>query len=351
MVKRDSERDAAEKQILQLRKPISYDTIEYPIGVIIDKIDIEEPWNGEWFVPEYQREFIWPISMKRFFIESILLAVPIPYIFIAEMRDGRHEIVDGSQRIRTLYSFVNDGFELRELKKLTKANGFKFSDLPQSERRKFLNRSLKTIRLSEAADEQIRQDLFNRINRSERMRESEIRRGSFKGKYYSLIEELSNDQRFRSVCPFSKTSIARREPEEYVSRFLCYKHRYKDFKHDVREFIDSFIIEMNKSDNARMVIDEDRKDFKRMVDFAHKNLPYGFKRTRSAKSSARVRFEALSVGIILALEENPDLKPKNLEWLESDEFSEHTRSDGSNSGPKLRGRIEFVRDKLLGRKC
>jgi hypothetical protein len=63
-----------------------------------------------------------------------------------------------------------------------------------------------------------------------------------------------------------------------------------------------------------------------------------------------VRFEALSVGVYLALQKKPNLVPSEIDWLDSKEFKVYTRSDASNSRPKVKARIEFVRDKLLGKK-
>lgn len=339
--------EAAEEQIRELRKPLDFDTLEFPIEVIISKYDGEEPWAGEWFVPDYQRNFIWPETMQSMFIESVLLNVPIPHLFVAETSDGRLEIVDGSQRIRTLHSFCNDELELSQLTKLTKLNGFKFSDMTQAEQRKLKNRSLKAIKLSDKADEQIRKDIFNRINRSAELRDSEIRRGAFSGPYYDFVLECSKDALFRKVCPFTAKSTSRREPEEYVTRFLCYKDNYEKFRHDVRAFLDEIIIERNKDFKAKDFA-RDKTEFEKMLKFANAHLSYGFARFKGANTSARVRFEALSVGIILALRENPNAKPRDLSWLDSKEFADLTRSDGSNSGPRLRARIEFVKNNLLG---
>ena len=61
-----------------------------------------------------------------------------------------------------------------------------------------------------------------------------------------------------------------------------------------------------------------------------------------------MRFEAIAVGVNLALKENPGLGAVNMDWLESGAFKTHTTSDASNNKNKLVGRIEFVRDSLLG---
>lgn len=347
--KTESERISAEKQIVAHRKPIDYDTLEYPIEVIVSKYDDDEPITGDWFIPNYQREYIWIEKLRSRFIESVLLNIPIPFMFLAESEDGRLEIVDGSQRIRTLFMFINDRLRLSDLTVLTELNTFLFSDLTEAEQRKFKQRGLRIIKLSDKADSKIRQDIFNRVNtNSEKLREAEIRRGSFIGPFYEFIQHCSTNKKFLQLSPFSAPRTKRREPEEYLLRYFTYKERYQSFKHEVQTFLDKYVIQMNKSFSQKQRAAEE-KEFLAMLAFAEKYLPYGFKRFSSANTSARVRFEALSVGITLALRIQPKLVPKDVSlWLESEEFKLWTTSDASNSSRKLKGRIEFVRDMLLG---
>ena len=84
-----------------------------------------------------------------------------------------------------------------------------------------------------------------------------------------------------------------------------------------------------------------------MLDFVEKYFPYGFEKTKNAKSTPRVRFEAISVGVALALRKKPDLVPDSMEWLNSDQFKVHTTTHASNSPKRVSGRIEYVRDILL----
>ncbi|MDE5626339.1 MAG: DUF262 domain-containing protein, partial [Candidatus Amulumruptor sp.] len=89
--------------------------------------------------------------------------------------------------------------------------------------------------------------------------------------------------------------------------------------------------------------------FSKMLTFVETYFPQPyFAKTTSDASTPRVRFEALSVGVHLALEANPELRPNNFDWLQSIEFKELTTSDASNNPGRLRSRIEFVRDRLLG---
>ena len=77
------------------------------------------------------------------------------------------------------------------------------------------------------------------------------------------------------------------------------------------------------------------------------NFEFGFAKTKNATTTPRVRFEALSVGVALALKEKPNLQVSNVDWINSEEFQQHTTSDASNNQGKLVARVEYVRDRLL----
>jgi len=125
-----SQKDKAEIQIETEQVFVDYDTKEYPVETVVDKYlkDIDEDKN-ELFVPDYQRDFRWDEKRQSKFIESIIIGLPIPYIFVADVKDkdGRLEIVDGSQRIRTLAAFMRNELKLVNLKKLTELNGFQLT--------------------------------------------------------------------------------------------------------------------------------------------------------------------------------------------------------------------------------
>ena len=123
-----------DKQIEELQKITDYEIKEWPIGVLVEKFtNGRETDESEIFIPDYQREMVWTPRQQSRFIESILIKLPVPFIFAADVgqgdREGSLEIIDGSQRIRTLDNFLSNKLELVGLKRLTHANGMKFSDL------------------------------------------------------------------------------------------------------------------------------------------------------------------------------------------------------------------------------
>ena len=144
---------------------------------------------------------------------------------------------------------------------------------------------------------------------------------------------------------YSRKKALRYERFELILRFFAYTNNYLGFVHDVNKFLDQFLLDNMES------FDEDKykKEFTSMLDFVEKNFCNGFAKTRTAKTTPRVRFEAISVGVALAIREKPQLEVDNVDWIESVEFKEHTTTDASNNQGKLRARVEFVRDKLLMR--
>jgi len=325
-----------------------YMSKDYPFEVLYSKYGEEDDIDATLYVPAYQREFVWDVKKQSRFIESVLLGVPLTPFLVSEDEENRLEIIDGSQRIRTLIAFHENKLRLRGLEKLDKANSSKFKDLPRKAQNYYKNRDFKLI-ITDESEMQIKQDIFNRINTSsEKLSDSEIRKGSYAGSFYDMILELKPDEEelFRKVCPVSKKSEKRGEYEELILRFFAYTDRYKDFKHDVAIFLNDYLDDMNESNYNK---EEYLDSFKSMVNFVKKYFSLGFRKHVGNEAIPRVRFEAISVGVYLAIKEDSNLNNPNMDWLKSEGFKVHTTSDSSNNPGKLKGRIEFVRDGLLGR--
>lgn len=331
----------AENQLKVLQKQVEYDTKDFTLELLLSKFD-----RGDFFIPNYQRQFIWKTKNKTLFIESVLLGLPIPFMFFAGCEDGRLEIIDGAQRMQTLREFVSGNLRLAKLPKLELLDGFTFSDLSTATQRKFLNRTFRVVVLDEKTTPDIRQDLFNRINTSGvKASDSEVRRGSYPGKLTNFIETCCKNDLFITLCPISKNKSVRQERFELVLRFFAYLYNYQNFGHEVNSFLDSFLAQnLEIFDEAQY-----QADFENMLKFVKENFQFGFAKSQNATTTPRVRFEAISVGVALALKECPKLNIDNIDWIDSDEFKYHTTSDASNNEGKLVARVEYVRDKLLGK--
>jgi uncharacterized protein with ParB-like and HNH nuclease domain len=345
---------AAENQIIEQSRIIKYDTVNYAIDYLVEKFNPSKESSaddnhgkGLFVIPDYQRNSVWDDNDRSAFIESLLLGLPIPFLFFCERDNGIIEIVDGVQRVTTLNSFIADNFALKNLSKLTSLNGFKFSDFSEATQRKFRNRTLRIILLDGDTPVESRKDLFSRVNKSGRkINDAEFRRGTFPGRLTQFIERCSKDSLFVKLCPLNEKKVDRYARFELVLRFFAFTEEYKEFKHDVAPFLDSFL-ERNQN-----TFDENKymNEFERMCHFVEQYFEMGF--AKSKQSVPNVRFEAISIGVALALRENPQLVTTRDDvnvWLSSDKFKALTTSDSSNNTGRLKDRIEFVKNSLLGR--
>lgn len=347
----DRMRAAAEEQIQLHHRTVDYDTREYPVEVLVAKYTegLAEDQN-EIFVPDYQRDHTWEPKRQSRFIESVLIGLPIPYLFVADVADkeARLEIVDGSQRLRTLAAFLADKLELSDLEKLTELNGFVFSDLPKPRQRRFNRHTLRLIELTEKADEEIRRDLFERINTgSQELSDMEKRWGSMDGDFLRFVRTCAEMPLFAELAPLPAASVKRRERQEFVLRFFAYRDRYEKFERRVDHFLDEYIKDVASGFDATQSKDLESA-WTNMLTFVQENCSHGFAKKDGHTRTPRVRFEAISVGTSLALAKNPELSVSNMNWVtEDEEFRVLTTSGSSNSKPKIKKRIEYVRDRLL----
>ena len=349
--KTEEEITCSAKQISEKKQDIKFDTRDYPINYLVNQYEMQE-----FYIPlEYQRNFVWGNKDRCIFIESILMGLPIPFMFFSDTDDGRIEIVDGAQRTQTLVQFCQNDLELQGLEILTDSNGFFFKDLDPAIQRKFLNTNIRVVFLEEGTTEKVRQEIFKRINtRGLQAKPAEARRGSFEGKFKDFLEECVKEKKFNELAPRTRITEDRYEGFEMVSRFFAYSDNYENnfegYTGNVTKYIDNYVEKQNRLAEAdEDIISSRRNRFKNMLDYAEKILgKRGFRKTLTSKSTPRARFEALSIGIALALKENPDLPVRDISsWIDGEEFAICTRSDAANNKNKLVGRIDFVKNKLL----
>jgi len=345
----DDQQEAAEEQILELSKRIEFYLTEYSIELLAKKMK-----DGEFVIPDYQRDDTWEDTRKSRFIESLLMGLPIPFLFFWEVPEsGKLEIVDGSQRLRTIQQFVEGTLSLGPLRELDKLEGMRFTDLSESRQRKINNRSIRGIVLNEHADEQARFDLFDRINTGSKVANSaEVRRGAYTGPFLKLVVELANDELFKELALVPKMSVKKREREELVTRFLAYTDGLDGYRDRVFKFLDDYASTMNeKFQEDRSLADEYKKRFDDTMEFVQKVFPNGFRKGPTNKTTPRTRFESIALGSYFALQKKPSIAgetPSVSDWIDGEEFKEITSSGGSNVRSTIVNRVNYVCEKFTG---
>lgn len=349
-----------EEQLDQQQSAIAYDIREFTLEYYVDKyLKGIETDDNELYVPDYQREFIWDFKHQSRFIESLFLGLPVPFIFSAEIKEtGRLEIVDGSQRIRTLAAFMDNELRLCSLQKLTLMNDCYYRDLPNALQRSFKNISIRMIVLSSKATEEVRNEMFDRINTSSvPLLPMETRRGVYRGDFTEFLAELAKDTRFKKLCPVGKYLENRREEEELLLRLFAFREAFPSYSavetKGVATYLDNFLAQKNRTFDEREKTNMTRV-FYQLLDYMEKAYPrQGFTKKINAVGVSRPYFEAIAVGISLALDANPDLEPKRYPELIVDKKNRNdfcNMLDGkyrTHTAGKIRQRIEYVKDVCL----
>lgn len=154
--------------------------------------------------PHYQRRSRWSTVQKSLLIESFLLNIPIPPIFLYEKDFHSYEVVDGRQRLEAIQDFFSNSFRLKKLSYYSHLNGQRFSDLSTEDQRLLLRRSISaTILMAESQgfDEiDVRMLLFDRLNTGGvKLNAQELRNAIFAGSFNDLLDKLSRNPIFRTI--------------------------------------------------------------------------------------------------------------------------------------------------------
>lgn len=187
--------------------------------------DIRE-WNGNGTLllqPDYQRREVWGDAARVMLIDSILNDIPMPKIFVSKaIKDMRtyRSVIDGQQRITTILTFLNDGFQL-EGPYSGPYGGKKFSELPQEVRDDFLLYSIDFNEASGLPPEELR-EVYSRVNKYlVPLNRQELRKADFPGEFLKISEELANLDALDDMGLFNATARRRSLDVEYVSELLA----------------------------------------------------------------------------------------------------------------------------------
>lgn len=352
----DEAKARAEEALASVSRQVKFSIAEYPVSLYVSRFASDT--GDRYFVPEYQRNLAWNDEQKSQFLESLLVGLPIPFMFFYQTNEGRMEIVDGSQRMRAMRAFLKEGLRLHDLVLVPELNGFRFGDLAEDRRNKLEDVTIRTILLNTDTDAATRAEMFARINRAgTAANEAEIRRGSLPGPVTDLIKELAEAPSFAAATPLSTKAVDQREREELVTRFFAYVNtsstpegRFPGYRDRPKKFLYDYLKTANDAaKNDPELVNAMRREFESMLEFVKRTFPHGFQKSGANHAVPRVRFEAISVGSALALRENPGTKvlPDEIERRMRDAgFGRVVVSDGANVRAKLEARIDLVKNIL-----
>lgn len=173
--------------------------------------------------PEYQRNYVYDVKRASKVIESILLEIPLPAIFANEEQDGSMEIIDGVQRITSIIKFINGEYKLTGLDILSEYNNKTFKNFTEEQKRIFRQKSLRIIKFKKDCSENIKFEIFLRLNQgSVNLNNQELRNCMYRGYFNDKIKEIAKLPIITQMFKFDANKIDRYLIEEYILRGLVF---------------------------------------------------------------------------------------------------------------------------------
>ncbi|EKZ9002382.1 GmrSD restriction endonuclease domain-containing protein [Vibrio fluvialis] len=201
--------------------------------------------------PDFQRkDRVWPEPRKSKLIESILMGLPLPVFYFAERPNGDWVIVDGLQRITTIYDFMRGDFSLNGLEVLSELNGKSFSGLERAEQRKIREYPLTAHLIDMATDkDNIIVELFHRINTyGVKLSEQEIRSALNKGTSVKFLRYLASTPEFKSVTQGKIKPDRQKDMELCLSALSFMLNGYKSFDNQYNKYLSDAMESLNAHD-------------------------------------------------------------------------------------------------------
>lgn len=176
--------------------------------------------------PDYQRNFVWKPRQKSKLIESILLKIPLPTFYFDTRNEDQWLVIDGLQRLTTVFLFIDNEFKLTNLEYLKDLNGCNWKSLDRKYQRKIEKYALLCNLIRPGTPSTVASNIFQRINTlGTKLEMQEIRNSMFIGKSTKLLGELSKSKEFRNIITEKKvkTYAKRREDYAIILRYLAFK--------------------------------------------------------------------------------------------------------------------------------
>ena len=280
--------------------------------------------------PDFQRKDVWKGKQRPELIESILMGIPIPIMYLFETADGRKQVVDGRQRITTILDFLNNKFPLRDLKILHDLNGSRFSDLDKKLQGIFEDYQLYVYVIQPPTPERVKYDIFDRVNRGgTRLNNQEMRNALYGGKATELLKELSESDAFLKATERG-VSPTRMKDQYIILRTLAFvlwlngdlkvikEMEFIDYKSDIDDFLAKVMIAVN-AHLADSVIEAARNKFLLAMERIHRILGNDAFRFEPKESGTRrpinmLLFEVLTYLFTYEEVENKKTNPVIKEW-------------------------------------
>jgi uncharacterized protein with ParB-like and HNH nuclease domain len=336
--------------------PVEFEIATYPADYTLEVLF--QQWKSEDIViPKFQRGFVWKISQASRLIESFMLGLPVPQIFIYTDPEQKSLVVDGQQRLKSIFFFF-EGFFGEEDKagkrKVFKLEGINenskwlnktFDDFSEPDKRKLKNSVLRAIIIKQLnpKDDTSVYHIFERLNTGGTLlKNQEVRNCVYMGKLNDLLQELNKYEVWRKLLGKPKLD-SRQKDVELILRNIALYHWSKDYKRPMKDFLSSFL--KRNRNLAEKEIAQERKRFQKTCDLIFKTLGEKPFNPRGALNASV--FDSVFLAFSKHLESCPkDIKERYGHLIADEDFNKFTRSSTTNE-EVVKGRMEKAEEILF----
>ena len=318
-----SKKKLDEKSLKKLRtkakeRTVRTQNVEYTPEMIIKRVQ-----SGEIKLsPEYQRKHRWDDKTSSRLIESLILNIPIPLIYLSQDIDlddetdegiARYSIIDGQQRLTAIKNFFTNQFSLTKLETFKELNGYFFNELPDFLIRRLEDRGIKFLRIDSTLDPELKYYIFEKLNRgSVNLERQELRNSMYRGKFNDLLKKLAKYEIFKKLLKIQddkNPKVKKMEDIELVLRFFAFgfEKNYLNYKDKGLEvFLSEYMESVNKRVNHEPnILQIMENDFYRVMDYIYDNFKEeAFVKYNPTRITAfnKAVFDALSIAIYISVD-------------------------------------------------
>lgn len=337
-----------ESEINEQRNSLSTDRLDMSFGEIMSMYERDEIIVN----PEFQRLFRWDIEQKTRFIETLLLGIPIPPIFVAENEEGKWELVDGLQRTSTVLSFFGilktmhekNSWSLLEGERIPSLEGFNIDTIPTKFKLNLKRSTCRVEIIRWNSNYDMRFELFNRLNTGGTpLTAQEIRNCIYRGvspKFNDFLKELASNSDFMKVTDLNNNHIEELYNEELVLRFLSLKNESKEIKGSISQHMTEYMKDAVSNSNYDYI--ENTKLFRLLFSILGRLDSSIFRHSNGAFATAL--FDTITIGIVKNLEvyknsTSEELNKKINEVKNDEILIKFSRKGGNNQKARIKNRL------------
>ena len=239
--------EQSDDQITYSLKDVRFERCNYSI------YELRRKYNKKTLLlsPDFQRADVWKKIQKSELIESIIMGLPLPVLYFSKDESSTIKVIDGKQRLNTLFQFLNDEFKLSNLKLLKDLNGKKFSQLSEVTQTMIEDYSLHVNEILPPTPDRVMFDIFERVNRcGTKLNKQEIRNALYPGPGMEMIRYVAKSEEFEIATDSALKKDNRMKAEYILTRFFAFDFLFNNifsYSGDIDQLIKQTYLKLNKS--------------------------------------------------------------------------------------------------------